>query len=104
VETPSLTGKVESMGSSPQSPEPDGPDVHEAEPAAAAAPAGDYVDGVPTFDFVRDKIEGRYATALGTTELAEESATGRSVAQQEEDHDAAARERLERIRKSVRGE
>jgi len=90
------------MGSSPQSPEPDGPDVHETEPAGAAAPAGDYVDGVPTFDFVRDRIEGRYATALGTTELAEESATGRSVAQQE-DRDKAARERLEEIRRSMGG-
>jgi phage shock protein A len=67
-------------------------------------PASDYVDGVPTFDFVRDRIEGRYATAIGTTELADESAAGRSSAQQEEDHDAAARERLEQIRRSLRGE
>jgi phage shock protein A len=95
------------MGSSPQSPEPhspeplttrgDTPDV----PAAPAAPTGDYVDGVPTFDFVRDRIEGRYATAMGTTELAEETAAGRSVAQQQEDRDAKARERLEQIRRSL---
>jgi phage shock protein A len=67
-------------------------------------PIGDYVDGVPTFDFVRDRIEGRYATAVGSTELAEESAAGRSVAQQQEDRDAAARDRLEQIRRSIRGE
>ena len=67
-------------------------------------PAADYVDGVPSFDFVRDRIEGRYATALGTTELSEESAAGRSLAEQEKDHDAAARERLEQIRRSMRGE
>ena len=91
------------MGSSPQSPEPDGPEVHDADPAGATAPAaGDYVDGVPTFDFVRDRIEGRYATAQGSTELAEESDAGRSIAQQEEDRDAAARERLAQIRKSLR--
>jgi len=60
--------------------------------------------GVPTFEHVRDKIEGRYATALGSTELTEESEAGRSIAQQQEDLDAAARERLEQIRRSVRGE
>ena len=36
--------------------------------------------------------------------LAEESEAGRSIAQQEADRDAAARERLEQIRRSVRGE
>ena len=56
------------------------------------------------FEHVRDKIEGRYATALGSTELTEESEQGRSTAQQEADRDAAARERLEQIRRSVRGE
>jgi phage shock protein A len=66
---------------------------------------GDYDDaGVPTFEHVRDKIEGRYATALGSTELTEESEAGRSIAQQEADHEAAARERLEQIRRSVGGE
>jgi phage shock protein A len=84
------------MSSSPQSPEP--PDA--AVPDAAGA--ADYDDGVPTFDFVRDRIEGRYATALGTTELAEESAAGRSLAQQQEDRDKAARERLDEIRRSLR--
>jgi phage shock protein A len=67
-----------------------------------AGGAADYVDGVPTFDFVRDRIEGRVATALGTTELSEETAAGRSLAQQQEDRDAAARERLEEIRRSLR--
>ena len=85
------------MGSSPQSPQPEDP----AAPSTETPPSPDYADGVPTFDFVRDKIEGRYTTALGSTELAEESAAGRSVAQQEEDRDAAARERLEQIRRSL---
>jgi phage shock protein A len=91
------------MSSSPQSPEP--PD--DAGPDAAvpdAAGAADYEDGVPTFDFVRDRIESRYATAVGTTELTEDSAAGRSLAQQQEDRDTAARERLEQIRRSMRDE
>ena len=90
------------MGRSPQSPEPRTPDDDPIGADPPEAPAADYVDGVPTFDFVRDKIEGRYATAAGATELADESAAGRTVAQQQEDRDAAARERLEQIRRSVR--
>ncbi len=73
--------------------------------APESTPSGDYDEaGVPTFEHVRDKIEGRYATAIGGTELAEESEAGRSIAQQQADRDAAARERLEQIRRSVRGE
>lgn len=91
-------------------PIPQEPHPHERQPAeiTSAAPDDatptDYVDGVPTFDFVRDRIEGRYATAQGTTELSEESQAGRSLAQQHEDREAAARERLEEIRRSLRGE
>ena len=73
--------------------------------APASTPVGDYDEaGVPTFEHVRDKIEGRYATSLGGTELAEESEAGRTIAQQQADREAAARERLEQIRRSVRGE
>ncbi len=98
------------MDRSAQSPEPSTPRPdpsvtepspaggHDTDPPEATA---DYVDGVPTFDFVRDRIEGRYATAVGATELAEGSTTGRSLAQQQEDRDAAARERLEEIRRSL---
>ena len=91
------------MSQSPDVPEHDRPDVDP--PDVPAAPADDYDEaGVPTFEHVRDRIEGRYATALGTTELVEESASGRSVAQQQEDRDAAARERVEQIRRSLRRE
>ena len=100
AETTSLPGKVDSMARSPQSPE---PPPRDADPIGAPEqPATDYVDGVPTFDFVRDRIEGRYATALGTTELADESAPGRTLAQQQDDREAAAREKLEQIRRSLR--
>ena len=89
------------MSDSPYSPEPHPGDIAVPE----STPTGDYDEaGVPTFEHVRDKIEGRYATAVGGTELAEESAAGRSIAQQQADRDAAVRERLEQIRRSVRGE
>jgi hypothetical protein len=72
-----------------------------AEPAGVPVPA-DYTDaGVPTFDFVRDRIEGRAATALGQGELDAETPEGRTLAQQEADRDAAARERLAQIRRSM---
>ena len=94
------------MSDSPYSPEPRHSESQPADVAVpSSTPAGDYDEsGVPTFEHVRDKIEGRYATALGSTELAEESETGRSIAQQQADRDAAARERLEQIRRSVRGD
>jgi hypothetical protein len=72
-----------------------------AEPAAQPFSA-DYTDaGVPTFDFVRDRIEGRAATALGQGELDAETPEGRTLAQQEADRDEAARERLAQIRRSM---
>ena len=74
-----------------------------AEPADNPLPT-DYTDaGVPTFDFVRDRIQGRAATALGQGELDAETPEGRTLAQQEADRDAAARERLAQIRRSMGG-
>ena len=91
------------MSQSPDVPEQRRTDVDP--PDVPATPAGDYDEaGVPTFEHVRDRIEGRYATALGTTELVDESASGRSIAEQQEDRDATARERVEQIRRSMRGE
>jgi phage shock protein A len=58
--------------------------------------------GVPTFDAVRDKIEARYATAEGATELDAETAEGRSVEEQYEERQRAAAERLAQIRESMR--
>jgi phage shock protein A len=64
----------------------------------------DYTDeGVPTFDFVRSRIEGRAATAEGRSELDAETPEGRSLAQQEADRDAAARDKLAEIRRSMGG-
>lgn len=68
-------------------------------------PEGDYNEaGVPSFDYVRDRIENRVATAIGSAELASESPEGASVEQQMEERDRAAREKLEKIRRSLHGE
>lgn len=57
--------------------------------------------GVPTFDSVREKIEGRYQTSIGAQELDAETPEGRSVEKQYQDRQRAAAERLEQIRKSM---
>jgi hypothetical protein len=59
--------------------------------------------GVPTFDHVRDKIEGRYTTSIGAAELAEATAAGRSVEEQEAEREAKAKAKLEEIRRSMGG-
>ncbi|SHW04013.1 MULTISPECIES: hypothetical protein [Mycolicibacterium] len=58
-------------------------------------------DGVPTFESVREKIENRYGTAIGSAELAAETPEGRSVEEQYEARQKAAAERLEQIRRSM---
>ena len=57
--------------------------------------------GVPTFDFVREKIETRYGTSLGAAELDAETPEGRSVDEQFEARQRAAAERLAQIRASM---
>jgi hypothetical protein len=72
---------------------------------ATAEPAldPDYDEhGVPSLDYVRQKIEGRYATSIGLTELAEDTPEARTEAQQAADREEAARARLEEIRRSLR--
>ena len=72
------------------------PDVPNSDPET-----GYSADGVPTFDAVRDKIENRFATSIGATELASETPEARAV---EEEYDArrrAAAERLAQIRESM---
>ncbi|MGX1807957.1 PspA/IM30 family protein [Nocardia sp. NPDC055321] len=59
--------------------------------------------GVPTFESVRDKVEQRYGTAQGMNELDRQTPVGRSVDEQWDAREKAARERLEQIRKSVHG-
>jgi phage shock protein A len=86
----------------------------EPEPAAEATPSaapaatpaepldtGYTPSGVPTFDSVREKIETRYGTAIGATELAAESPEGRTVEEQYDARRRAAAQRLDEIRKSM---
>ncbi len=73
-------------------------------PPAEAADTGYTPGGVPTFESVREKIETRYGTAIGASELAAETPEGRSVDEQYEERQRAAAERLEQIRKSMHSE
>jgi hypothetical protein len=73
---------------------------------AFTPPPTDYTDaGVPSMDFVRDKIEGRYANALGSAELAEEVLPEvKSMRERAAEREEAGRDKLEAIRRSMRGE
>lgn len=69
------------------------------EVAPVVLPPADYTDsGVPTMTSVRDKV-GR---AIGSAELERESPHGKSLEDQWEERQAAGRERLERIRRSMK--
>lgn len=59
---------------------------------------------LPTFEFVREKIESRYGAAQGAAELDAESPEGQSVEEQFEERKRAAAERLARIREEMRSE
>ncbi len=62
----------------------------------------DYTDGgVPTLDYVRDKIQGRYATSLGMEELVGETQQARSLDEQEAKRKEAADAKLAEIRRSL---
>jgi phage shock protein A len=57
----------------------------------------------PSLDEVRDKIEKRYSTALGSAELAQNSVQGRMLEVQQASNDFAGQSRLEQIRASMHG-
>jgi phage shock protein A len=58
----------------------------------------------PSLDEVRDRIEKRYATAMGRAELAGNSVEGRMLEIQKASLDSAGSSRLEQIRASMAGE
>jgi phage shock protein A len=58
----------------------------------------------PSLDEVRDKIERRYANAMGEAELAQNSVQGRMLEVQQATVEMAGHSRLEQIRASMRGE
>ncbi|CAM4066136.1 hypothetical protein MB901379_02276 [Mycobacterium basiliense] len=80
---------------------PDEPETADTTPSAQPD-AGFDASGVPTFDSVREKIESRYTTALGATELDAETSEGRAVEEEYEQRQRAAAERLAQIRESMR--
>lgn len=67
--------------------------------SALAAPGN-----TPSLDEVRDKIERRYANALGRAELASNSVEGRMLEVQKSALDMAGESRLEEIRASMSGQ
>lgn len=80
------------------------PTVVPGAPGTPIAPSFDYTDdGVPTLDYVRDRIEQRYGTALGGTELAEGSAAGRAQRDAEAERARLAQEKLAELRAQVDG-
>lgn len=88
----------------PSTPDPGTPDPGTPGPTPApdVTPAPDYDEhGTPSLDHVRDRIESRYATALGATELAEDTDRARDQAEQQAERDRRAAERLEEIRRSL---
>ncbi|SDY01323.1 phage shock protein A (PspA) family protein [Amycolatopsis xylanica] len=58
----------------------------------------------PSLDEVREKIEKRYATALGSAELAQNSVQGRMLEVQHSTTQLAGHSRLEQIRASMKGD
>lgn len=71
----------------------------------SAAPVPDDTDaGVPTFDRVRDRIEERFGTALGSEDLERTGSAGRDLDEQWHAREKAGRDRLEEIRRSMKRE
>ncbi|KAA9153786.1 PspA/IM30 family protein [Amycolatopsis acidicola] len=58
----------------------------------------------PSLDEVREKIEKRYTTALGSAELAQNSVQGRMLEVQSATTELAGHSRLEQIRASMKGD
>ncbi|MFE9749469.1 hypothetical protein ACFYOT_31540 [Saccharothrix saharensis] len=77
--------------------------AYEAPPPVV--PPADYTeDGVPTFEHVRDRIENRVATSTGSAELADAIPEAQAVEDRFEARRQAGLDRLEEIRRSMRGD
>ncbi|MBI3215934.1 MAG: hypothetical protein HYZ38_19110 [Mycobacterium sp.] len=88
----------------PEEPNPEADQPAGIVPDPAPADTGYTPDGVPTFESVRDKIETRFGTAIGSAELASETPEGRTAAEQYEARQRAAAERLEQIKAAMHSE
>jgi phage shock protein A len=74
--------------------------AHSLESMSSLAAPGN----TPSLDEVRDKIERRYANAMGRAELASTSVEGRMLEVQKSTLDMAGASRLEQLRASMAGE
>ncbi len=71
-------------------------------PASSAEPVTDYSDaGVPSLGYLQDKIDKRYGTALGATELAAAGDEAKAQQKAAADREQAAQDRLQEIRRSL---
>jgi phage shock protein A len=77
------------------------PDESTSSAAESDVDPGYTSSGVPTFESVREKIETRYETSIGATELDAESPEGRDIEEQYQKRQQAAAERLAEIRESM---
>lgn len=78
------------------------PDEPETPAGQSDADPGYSSSGVPTFESVREKIERRYETSIGSAELDAETPEGRDVEDRYEARQRAAADRLAQIRESMR--
>lgn len=80
------------------------PDPHRQHPSGPVSEpdTGYTAAGVPTLEGIRDKIETRYGTALGATELAGDTPEARAAGEDYAAREKAAAARLEEIRASLR--
>ncbi|MCC8246347.1 hypothetical protein [Saccharothrix luteola] len=80
-------------------------EIVEYEAPPVVVPPADYTeDGVPTFEHVRDRIENRVATGIGAEELAGATPEAKAVEDQFEARRQAGIDKLEEIRRSMRGD
>ncbi|MCF6390269.1 hypothetical protein L2K20_25125 [Mycobacterium sp. MBM] len=82
--------------------EPLDPEIVAADPVPVQVDPDYSESGVPTLDYVREKVENRWGNAIGAAELAEDTPEGRSVAEQYDARQRAAAERLAQIRESMK--
>ncbi|MBY6539200.1 hypothetical protein HQ325_11005 [Rhodococcus sp. BP-349] len=78
------------------------PSVNDIPQMGGGSPTGFTDAGVPTFDAVRERIDGRSGRAVGSTELDAESTIGRTEAEKFAERERAGSARLDEIRKSMR--
>ena len=106
-----MTSPGDADHTSPESAVPETVDAELVDDAPSGPPAPSYADvtgytpsGVPTFDHVREVIERRTATAIGSEELAHGTTAGQDTERRFAEREKAAKARLEEIRRSMKAD